>query len=106
MAESDTILQLGIEAAREGNREETRNLFGLLTRQEPNNAQACYELGCLLAQKGKHEEALELLLSAGERDPGLAAGKVREAMVQVFYALGPSHPTSDKYRSKLARLLY
>ena len=27
MAESDTILQLGIEAAREGNREEARNLF-------------------------------------------------------------------------------
>jgi putative thioredoxin len=73
---------------------------------EPNNVQAYYELGCLLAQKGKHEEALEMLLSAGERDPGLAAGKVREAMVQVFYALGPSHPTSDKYRSKLARLLY
>ena len=40
MAESDTILQLGIEAAREGNREEARNLFGLLTRQEPDNAQA------------------------------------------------------------------
>src|SRR5262249_61051310 len=40
MAEADTILQLGIEAAREGNREEARNLFGLLTRQEPDNAQA------------------------------------------------------------------
>jgi putative thioredoxin len=73
---------------------------------ESGNAQARYELGCLLAKKGKHEEALELLLEAGERDPALAAGKVREAMVQVFYALGPSHPVSDRYRSKLARLLY
>ena len=37
MAESDTIFQFGIDAAREGNREEARNLFGLLTRQEPDN---------------------------------------------------------------------
>ncbi|MBI1913474.1 MAG: tetratricopeptide repeat protein [Planctomycetes bacterium] len=73
---------------------------------EPDNAQVRYELGCALAQKGKHEEALEMLLSAGERDPKLAATKVREAMVQVFYAIGPSHPLSDKYRSRLARLLY
>ncbi len=73
---------------------------------EPDNAHLRYELGCALAQKGRHEEALEALLSAAERDPGLAQTKVREAMVQVFYALGPSHPLSDKYRSRLARLLY
>ncbi|HKB42191.1 MAG TPA: tetratricopeptide repeat protein [Gemmataceae bacterium] len=73
---------------------------------EPENAQVRYELGCALAQKGKHEEALEMLLSAGERDMKLATTKVREAMVQVFYAIGPSHPLSDKYRSRLARLLY
>jgi putative thioredoxin len=72
----------------------------------PKDAQAHYELGCALAMRAKHEEALEMLLSAGELDPALAAGKVREAMVQIFYALGPSHPLSDKYRSKLARLLY
>jgi len=75
-------------------------------KTEPDNAQVRYELGCALAQKGKHEEALEMLLSAGERDPKLAATKVREAMVQVFYAIGPSQPLSDKYRSRLARLLY
>jgi putative thioredoxin len=73
---------------------------------EPDNAQVRYELGCALAQKGKHEEALEMLVTAGERDPKLAPTKVREAMVQVFYAIGPSHPLSDKYRSRLARLLY
>jgi putative thioredoxin len=73
---------------------------------EPENAQVRYELGCALAQRGRHEEALEMLLSAAERDMGLAQSKVREAMVQVFYALGPSHPLSDQYRAKLARLLY
>ena len=40
MAEPETLLQLGIDAAREGNREEARNLFSLLTRQEPDNVQA------------------------------------------------------------------
>ena len=73
---------------------------------EPNNAEIRYELGCALAQQGRHEEALEMLLSAGERDAKLAAGKVREAMVQIFYAVGPSSPLADKYRSRLARLLY
>jgi putative thioredoxin len=73
---------------------------------DPNAAQPRYELGCALAQKGKHQDALEMLLSAAERDPTLASTKVREAMVQIFYTLGPSHPLSDKYRAKLARLLY
>lgn len=73
---------------------------------EPDNAELRYELGCALAQQGRHEEALEMLLSAGERDAKLAAGKVREAMVQIFYAVGPSSPLADQYRSRLARLLY
>src|SRR5262245_33029564 len=73
---------------------------------EPKNAQVRYELGCALAQKGKYEEALEMLLSAAEHDFKLANSKVREAMVQIFYALGQSHPLSDRYRAKLTRLLY
>lgn len=73
---------------------------------DPKAALPRYELGCLLAQKGKHEEALQQLLTAGELDMKLANTKVREAMVQIFYALGPSHPLSDKYRAQLARLLY
>jgi putative thioredoxin len=73
---------------------------------EPNNGQARYELGCVLARKGKYPEALEILLSAGEKDFKLAGGKVREAMVQVFYALGSNHPLANEYRGKLSRLLY
>lgn len=73
---------------------------------DAKDAAARYELGCLLAQRGAHEESLQLLLAAGELDMKLAMSKVREAMVQIFYALGPSHPLSDKYRSQLARLLY
>ena len=59
MAESDTILQLGIEAAREGNREEARNLFGLLTRQEPNNVQAWLWLAGVADGPDERRAALE-----------------------------------------------
>ena len=37
---------------------------------------------------------------------GIMIGKVREAMVKVFYALGTDHPLANEFRSKLARLLY
>ena len=37
MADSDSILQLGIEAARAGDKAEARELFRLVTREDPTN---------------------------------------------------------------------
>jgi hypothetical protein len=59
MAESETILRLGIEAAREGNREEARNLFSLLTRQEPDNVQAWLWLAGVAEGPDQRRAALE-----------------------------------------------
>ncbi len=73
---------------------------------QPDSAAARYELACVLASRGEHAQALPLLLEAGERDPKLATTKVREAMVQIFYALGTDHPLANEYRGKLTRLLY
>jgi putative thioredoxin len=73
---------------------------------EPANARRRYELGCLLAAGGEYAEALAELLTAGEADPRLAAGPVREAMVQVFHALGDQHPLANDYRARLSLLLY
>lgn len=73
---------------------------------EPEDATARFELGCVLAAAGDYPAALQMLLSAGERDPKLAAGKVREVMVKVFQALGVNHPLAGEYRGKLSRLLY
>lgn len=72
----------------------------------PESAQARFELGSVLALKGDYPGALEMLLSAAERDPKLAAGKVREVMVQVFYLLGADHPLANDYRARLTRVLY
>jgi putative thioredoxin len=73
---------------------------------EPGNARRRYELGSLLAAHGDYAESLAHLLEAGEADPKLAAGPVREAMVQVFHALGDQHPLANDYRARLSRLLY
>ena len=63
MAESDTILQLGIEAAREGNRDEARNLFSLLTRQEPDNTQAWLWLAGVADSQDERRAALERVIA-------------------------------------------
>jgi putative thioredoxin len=73
---------------------------------EPDNAQARYGLGVVLAAAGRYEEALPMLLSAAERDPKLARSAVREAMVEVFHAVGVRSPLADEYRDKLTKLLY
>jgi putative thioredoxin len=73
---------------------------------EPKNAQALLDLGIVLARLGKYPEALQMLLSAGELDVKLAAGRVREVMVKAFYALGSNDPLANDYRSRLSRLLY
>jgi putative thioredoxin len=73
---------------------------------EPDSALVRYELGCVLAVAGRYPEALELLLSAAERDKKLAAAKVREVMVKVFQVIGARSALADEYRDKLQRLLY
>lgn len=69
-------------------------------------AEASYRLGVVLAAQGRYPEALEALLEAARRDKKLGASKVREAMVQVFFALGTRDPLSDRFRSELARTIY
>jgi hypothetical protein len=62
MADSDQILQLGIDEARNGNREAARNLFELLTRQEPDNAQAWLWLAGVADGPDQRREALQRVL--------------------------------------------
>jgi len=68
-------------------------------------AQALYELGCRLAAAGEYELALEELIEAAEGDQALLTGPAREAMIQVFHALGDAHPVTQDYRSRLMMLL-
>ncbi len=62
MADAKEILQLGIEAARDGNRDEARNLFGLLTKQDPTNIQAWLWLAGVSDNASQRRNALERAL--------------------------------------------
>lgn len=62
MADAKEILQFGIEAARDGNREEARNLFTLLTKQDPNNIQAWLWLAGVSDSQSQRRNALERAL--------------------------------------------
>jgi putative thioredoxin len=73
---------------------------------DAESAEPRYELGVLLAAAGKYAEALEMLLSAAERDKKLGGGKVREAMVKVFQLVGVRSELSEEYRDKLRMVLY
>ncbi|MGB9633862.1 MAG: hypothetical protein ACPL8I_11055, partial [Chloroflexaceae bacterium] len=66
MAEPDSILQLGIEAARDNKKEEARQLFRLLTRQEPTNIQGWLWLAGVAENREERQAALERVL---ELDP-------------------------------------
>ncbi len=90
MAESDTILQLGIDAAREGNRDEARNLFSLLTRQEPNNLSAWLWLAGVAGNPDERRVALERVL---ELDPYQRhGGQGSPEYGRLYDARDPSRP--------------
>lgn len=109
MAESDTILQLGIEAAREGNREEARNLFSLLTRQEPDNVQAWLWLAGVADGPEQRRVALERVIDLDPTNEmavkGLQAMGVMpagrpadSATTAAAVRPGPAQPLSDEER--------
>ena len=73
---------------------------------EPDNAEVRYQLGCVLAAAGQYPAALDMLLSAAERDKKLGNAKVREVMVKVFTVIGLRSELSEEYRDKLRMVLY
>jgi putative thioredoxin len=108
---SDYYQEAANVLARAQFREEAEKAGGLArcqerVRAEPQNAQAHYDLGVCLAAAGRFEEALEALLRAGELNPTLAQGAVRETMVRIFHILGDDSELANTYRARLAALLY
>ncbi|WP_054536622.1 tetratricopeptide repeat protein [Herpetosiphon geysericola] len=59
MADKESILQLGIEAARAGDKEEARKLFRLLTRETPSDPQAWLWLAGVAEDREEKRAALE-----------------------------------------------
>lgn len=74
--------------------------------EEPDNAELCYEYGCLLAAQAKYPDALASLLKAAATDRELGKTKVKETMVKIFQVIGARSDVADEYRDKLQKLLY
>ena len=62
MADTESILQLGIDAARAGQKEEARDLFRLLTREKPDDPQAWLWLAGVSDDRAEKQGALEQAL--------------------------------------------
>jgi putative thioredoxin len=72
---------------------------------DPDDAAARVELGQALAANGEYEPALDHLLEA-VRAGGDQREAARQAMVDVFGLLGPTHPLTATYRRALANALF
>jgi hypothetical protein len=59
MADTQSILQLGIEAARSNDKAEARELFRLVTREDPNNVQGWLWLAGVAEDREERRAALE-----------------------------------------------
>lgn len=59
MADTESILQLGIEAARAGDKGEARELFRLVTREDPQNPQGWLWLAGVAEDRDEKRAALE-----------------------------------------------
>ncbi|MCS7168188.1 MAG: tetratricopeptide repeat protein [Gemmatales bacterium] len=108
---SDYYRQAANVLARAEFRELAERVGGLAACQarvqsNPGDAEAHYHLGLCQAAAGRFAEALESLLRAGELNPALAGGSVREMMVRIFNLVGPDSELANTYRSRLAALLY
>jgi hypothetical protein len=66
MADTESILQLGIEAARAGDKAEARELFRLVTREKPDSAQGWLWLAGVAEDRDEKRTALEHVI---ELDP-------------------------------------
>ncbi len=112
MTDPDSILQLGIEAAKEGNNRDARELFRLLVREDPRNSRGWLWLAGVAETNDERRNALEQvyaldpsneLAREGLRAMGidvsqLAAAPAPSASPATTIALeSPSAPAADRY---------
>ena len=78
----------------------------LQTKTQITNLQAQLDLGEALAGSGRHQEALDILLSLVERDRHGVGESARKMMLDVFRVLPDDSELVQQYRRKLSTVLY
>jgi putative thioredoxin len=96
-----------LEAAARVTGSQDVDLSGLEQRvsTDPDDLDARLELGRALAAKGEYEPGLDHLLEV-VRAGGELREPARQAMVDVFGLLGPTHPLTTAYRRALSNALF
>lgn len=96
-------LRLRLHAAGSGSLSELEQAVA----RAPDDLDARVALGKAQAAAGEHEAALSTLLEVVRRSPRVGPGEAaREAMVEIFGAIGGRSPLADAYREKMAAELY
>jgi len=93
------------EKLREGIEEDESTLRATL-KKNPNNLEARFKLGSVLATFERYEAALNEFLTVMKQQKDFQDGDARKAMLQIFEVLGHQHELTDRYRSELAKVLY
>lgn len=98
------LLEIELDRAAAGCRDEAECRARI--EADPDDLDARYGLASLLVQQQRYDEALAEFLEILQRDRSYKDDAARKAMLSLFDQLGDSHELTQRYRSKLAMLLY
>lgn len=118
LAEAETILQALPQEER--NKPEVSSMLAQLSfdrirqnappaeqlEQDPENAEALYQLAACKVMDGDYEPALQLLLRVMQKDREYLDDGARKALVQIFEILGNSGDLVKRYRNQMFNLLH
>ena len=76
-----------------------------LVKSSPDDLGRALEFGKALVASGKHEQGLEVLFAAAEKDLTYSEGAPRKALIETFGILGWENPLVVEYHKRLSVLL-